>query len=97
MANTNVGSWDDKNKRSPTHSDHIRLSSIHTKAVLEGTGQGGLFARERETMGRLQVDYGEIPVTNVTCERCELLHLQSTDRRTDTVWFPCVARSSRRM
>ena len=47
-------------------------------------------------VGRLQVYVGETPVGHATRERCEWLHLQSTRRRTDTIWCPCVARPTER-
>ena len=42
------------------------------------------------------MDVGETPVGDANRERREWLHLQSADRRTDKVWFPCVARPPER-
>ena len=49
---------------------------------------------ELACVGRLHV--GETASRDATRERCDWLHLRSTDRRTDTVWCPCVARPTER-
>ena len=50
VPNTDVGSWDDKRDALPLIQIIIRVGPIHAMAVLEGRGQGGLFARERESI-----------------------------------------------
>ena len=52
--------------------------------------------RRHACVGRLQVDVRETSRRDATRERCEWLHVQSTDRSTSTVWCPCVARPTER-
>ena len=66
----------------------VRLRPAHAKAVLEGRGQGGLFAREtirdgqeaqdegHACLGGLQMDTGKTSSGDATRERCEWLQVQ---------------------
>ena len=78
------------------------------RAVLEGRGQGGLFARDTIRDGHEPKSKGmpvwldskwtleKLQVEMQLVERCEWHHLQNTDRWTGTVWCPCVTRPTER-
>ena len=107
--NMDVGSWDDKRNALPFIQTIVRLRPAHAKAVLEGRGQGGLFARETircrkepktkdmPVWADSKMDVGESSSFDATRERCESLHLQSTAQEAQIQFgVPCVASPTER-